>query len=451
MSAGSIKTKRLRQPENIERGAAAREAVLFILPSILVTASTIMLFTFLTGFTPEQHNRFVVTIFLAIIPSLLGAAGFQVLVYRAIDENRAAPARAAARAIFAGLIFAVIFSAVVAGLVLAFIGPLGLTMTDFSYFAVLLVLFSMVWIIMAAFWAARQFYYPVVLFGIGYLLILALTYGFHRLDTAYTIAGYTLGVLLLFLMSAVAALKALGRARREEAAPRVSLASLAGRSTPLIIFSILYLLAIFLDKIIVWVYQGAQGGTGLLIPGPYTTGAFLGLVPTFSVAATFYFGRAAGKLVEKRYEGTLAEIRQRARAYLKIYRHSLWGVVALWAGLFALVNGLVYIFLPDPEVLRVAVTVGIGSLFLVLILHNSQFLVTFGKGGLSALAMSIVIAGELASIPFVHLDFWYAAAGFLAGTMLGFILSEIYTWTISGEFEFQIYRYATRFAGFKWE
>jgi hypothetical protein len=452
MSAESVKTHRLQQPENIERVAAVREAVLFLLPSLIITASTILLFGFLTGFTMEQQNRFVVVIFLAIIPSLLGIAGFQVLVYRIIEENAAARGNAPGLVLFFGLGFAILFSVVVAGLILAFHGSLGLTLADFFYFAALLLMFSMTWAIMAVFWATRQFYYPAFVFGAGYLLVLAITYGFHRIGPEYTIAGYTLGIFLVLAMMAAASLKAFGRFWPDkEALSTLSLPSVACRNYSLIVFSWMYVLALFLDKIIVWVYQGIQSGTGLFVPGPYTAGAFLGLVPLFSLAASLYFGRTTREVVEKRYEGTLADIRNRAGEYLKMYRQTLGFVLALWAILFLLVVGPVYFWLPDPAVLRTTITIGVGSLFLVLILHNSQFLVTFGKVRITALAVAIVVVGELASIPFVPLNEWFAAAGFAAGALLGFVLSETYTWMISWNFEFHVYRYAARCAGLNWD
>ena len=211
------------------------------------------------------------------------------------------------------------------------------------------------------------------------------------------------------------------------------------------------MLAIFLDKIIVWLYRGSQEGTALFIPGTYTIGSFLGLIPILSVVAAIYFGRATSHLVEKRYDGTLAEIKGRAARYLKMYRTNLGYTLLIWAALFIVVIQLVYFLSPDILIFRTAFTVGMASLFLVLILYNSQFLVTFGEGRVSAFAMSTVVVGELASIFFVHIDVWFAAVGFLAGAILGFILSEIYTLKLSGEFEFHIYRYATRFAKLGWQ
>ena len=452
MSAGSIKTHQLQQPDTVKRGTAVREAALFILPAIIITVISILVFSLLTGFTPEQHNRFVVIIFLAIIPSLLGTAGFQVIIYRIIEEKHEAQDKAVDRALFIGIIFGLSFSAAVSGLTLPFIGLLGLTLTDFSYFVVLLMLFTMIWIFMAVFWATRQFYYPVVLIGFGFSSILAITYGFHRIDPVYTIYGYTLGVILLFIMIAVALLKAFGRIRVDKSSlPTTSLPSLVTHNISLIFFSILYLLATFLDKIIVWVYQGTQSGSGLLIPGPYTIGAFLGLIPLFSVVATLYFGQVSRQIVEKRYEGTLTEIKKRAAKYLKMYRHTLGYMVAIWAVLFILTTGVVYFLLWDPLVFRTTITIAVGSLFLLLILHNSQLLVTFGEGRISAFAASFIIASELASILFIHIDVWFAAAGFLTGAILGFLLSEVYTLILSSDFEFKIYHYAARSAGVRWE
>lgn len=447
----SIKTRRIKQPI-IEHGPAVKEALQFTLPSVIMTVSSILVFGLLDGFTPEQTNHFLVILFLAMIPSLLGTSAFQIVIYRIIDENRQTWPRAARRSLLMGFAFSLLFSAALSAVGYIFRQFLGLSLADFLYFAVLLLLSSMVWTMMAAFWAARRVFYPVVVFTTGYLSVLAITYGAHSLDAGYTITGYTLGMALLLVIMLGAAIKAFGKDQAE--------GTLQGRLSPiywiahnisLVAFSTLYLLVIFLDKIIVWVYQGIVADTGLLITGAYTIGGFLGLIPLFSVVATLYFGAATRHIVEKRYEGSLSEIKERSALYLRMYWRSLYWVLAVWAALFLLVAVTVYFLLPDALIFRTTVTVSVGSLFLVLILHNSQFLTTFGRGRISAISMLIVVLFELATIPLVSLDVWYAAAGFLAGTVIGYLISQGYTWYLSKDFEFHIYRYAARFAGLAWK
>jgi hypothetical protein len=453
MSGSGIDISIEKSTHDIERSDALKQAVLFILPSMVITASSLVLFTLLTDFTLQAQNRFAVIILLSVIISLIGTAGLQVFVYRTFERNKKAPAGAGIRSIFIVALYSIVSSVLMSAVIYFFLrSALALSTVDFIYFSILLVLYSMTWAITATFWASGQYYYPAVTFTAAYLIILAVTFGFHRIGPELTITGYTIGVLLMFIMVAAAAIAAFGKARPDDvlqSSPH--LLTTIGQNIYAVLFYIFYSLAIFLDKIIVWVYQGITAGTGPVVVGPYTIGSFLGLIPLFSVAALIYFARMTGSLNENRYEGTFANIRRQNGIYLRIYAQSTGIILAVWAVLFILVIGLIDYLIPDILVLQVAAAVSVGSLFLVLVLHNSLVLVNFGRGFISLISILILIMAEVASIFFISLEVWYAAAGFLTGSFIGFLISQLAVFWLSRNFEFYTYNYLTRFAGLAWK
>ncbi len=231
------------------------------------------------------------------------------------------------------------------------------------------------------------------------------------------------------------------------AKPGTPLLLLVKRNSYFILFQVFYVVAIFLDKVIVWTYQGMIDGGGLIVTGMYTTGAFLGLIPIFSTAATAYFNRRAVNVLQDRYEGTLRDIKRRNAAYIRLYGESTGLVIVLWASLFIILIGFIYTYFGTTLVFNTAATIGAGSLFLVLILHNANVLAAFGKERISTISMLLIGVGEIIAAFFVPLNVWYAAAGFFCGACVGFLISQINVFYLFGNLEYTMYCYVTRSAG----
>ncbi len=422
------------------------QALLFIAPSIVVTVISILMFTQLTGFTVRQTNDFSIAIMAAIVFSLAGTAWMQVIIYRIMDDREHFKESPALRGIKAGILYSVLYSAAMSALVsLYLVFGLQFSVLYCAYFALILVMYSITWVVTAAFWAAGEYRQPAAIFTLSYIALFILTYIAHKLNPEYTIAGYTIGVTVLFLVSCIAASRSF---RYPLAVPGLrqdipAVRRLASKNGAAIAFSTLYVVALFLDKIIVWVSQGIATGEGLLVTGPYTAGAFLGLIPMFAVAAVAYFTSRSRHLVEERYLGTLKEIEARARQYKRLYWSSLGTMVGIAIGLFILTAAAAYFLIGDAQVMRILVTTGLGGIFFLGIMHNSAVLPLFGRSSVSAVAVLAVCLGELAAVPFVAGDVWSAALGFTAGSFVGCLISCISINRLFADFEYNIFRYVS--------
>jgi len=207
-----------------------------------------------------------------------------------------------------------------------------------------------------------------------------------------------------------------------------------------ILFQTFFIVAVLLDKIIVWVSEGARTGSGLQILGPYTTGAFLGLVPTLGIAALAQFTEKVKPSSKEMYTGTLADIRRRIAEYKTLYRKGLVTMLALGTALLVLVAVFATFYSHDMKVLMIVLTIGVGALFFEMILYNSFVLPIFGKSHVSAISVSIVCLCEILAAPFVSNDLWYASLGFLVGSFLGFIISYERTTRLLSDFEYNAFR-----------
>src|SRR4030042_4184549 len=207
-----------------------------------------------------------------------------------------------------------------------------------------------------------------------------------------------------------------------------------------ILFQTLFIVAVLLDKIIVWISEGARTGSGLQILGPYTTGAFLGLVPTLGIGALAQFTEKVKPSSREMYIGTLADIRRRIAEYKALYRKGLVTMLALGAVLLVLVAVFATFYSHDTKVLMIVLTLGIGALFFEMILYNSFVLPIFGKRHVSAISVSIVCLCEILAAPFVSNDLWYASLGFLAGSFLGFMISHVWTTRLLADFDYTAFR-----------
>ena len=419
-------------------------AILFILPSIVITAVSIALFSQLTSFTQSQHNIFAITIIAAIILSLIGMAGMQVLIYRIVESRDDYADGAAVRSIRIGMVFSFFVSVIIATMAYPyFIYILLFSITDFLYFCGLLFLFSSTWVIVSVFWASEKYGASAVIFTLSYLIIFVLTYSAYQVNSEYAISGYIVGTAVLFLTFILTSIVIF---RRPESPRKLSkdlskLSKIISQNSAAIMFSIFYVLAIFLDKIIVWVYQGITTGQGLLVTGPYTAGSFLGLIPMFSIAVIAYFTGRTKSLVDDRYNGTYSEIHQKIDKYKYIYQTTFKAMWFIAFGISAIVVSLSYFLINDFQILRILLTVSLGSVFFVVIIFNSVVLVIFGKSRISTFAVIAVILFELAAIPFVSADVWYCSLGFLVGSFIGFLISFIFTIRLFSNYEYNMFSY----------
>ncbi|MDP2730721.1 MAG: exopolysaccharide Pel transporter PelG [Dehalococcoidales bacterium] len=426
------------------RYPAVSRAILFIIPSIVITVISIILFSQLTGLSEAQMNVFSITIISAIVLSLIGMAGMQVLIYRIIDDRDFFKDGATTRATAIGFVGSLLFSLIIsASLYPFFSGVLGFSLTEYVIFSTLLLMYSAIWVFASAFWASEEYTYPAIIFSISYLAILGFTLFAYNTDHIYTILGYSLGTAILFILLLLvsAILFPKPETNHKFTGDFSKVFSLASHSGDVIFFSIFYVIAIFLDKIIVWVYQGLASGQGLLVTGTYGVGSFLGLIPMFSIAIMVYFTNRTKPLNDERYDGTFSEIQKRVLDYKSVYWSSIGTMLVVALALFALIASLSFYYFSDEAIMRVLVTVSIGSIFFSVIVFNSAVLPIFGKTSISTLAVFFVIIFEILTIPFVAYDVWYASLGFLLGSFIGFLISMISTMRLFYHFEHNMFRY----------
>ncbi|MFH1639257.1 MAG: exopolysaccharide Pel transporter PelG [Chloroflexota bacterium] len=444
MSAPSIDLKEILDMSPETEKIAVTQGLLFITPSLVITVISYILFFLLRDMGTEQLNTISVTITSAIILSLVGTAGMQILVYRIIDEGKYAhDMTATARSVRMGVISAVLFSAGASALLYSYFqNALHFPVFYFAHFSALLTLYSLTWIIIIPFWAAGAYRYPALIFTFSYLVVLSLSYGLYQMNPDYVITGYTIGTSVLLLLSLLAARGSPG-GRQKIPGLRGDLKILPGlifRNLSPVIYNVCYVLAIFLDKIIVWVTQGRASGKGLLLTGPYTTGAFLGLIPMFSVMAIVFFTSKVRLLTDDMYLSRLTDIQKRTRRYKYLYDSSLRSMLLIWAVLFTLITCFSLDYIRDPEVVKVAITVAAGSLFFLIIAYDAVVLPFFGRIRISMISMLLVCIFQASAVFFVGLDVWYAAAGFLAGSFAGFLVSHFATRRLLSVFEYNLFR-----------
>lgn len=426
---------------------AIGRAILFIVPSIIVTAISVILFSFLTGLGDRQMNVFSITILSAVVLSLIGMAGMQVLIYRIIEDREYFKDGATVRATKVGIVYSLFFSLVVSAILYPiFRGVLGFSLTEYLFFTWLLLMYSAIWVHVSAFWASEDYLFPAIVFSVSYVVILGSTLIAYSMAHAYAIWGYSIGTSVLFILLA---LDAMVHFKKPEINHKFTgdlskVFGLATHSGDAILFSIFYVIAVFLDKIIVWVHQGLTSGQGLLVTGTYSAGSFLGLIPMFSIAIMAYFVKRTKSLVDERYNGTFPEIQKGVVHYKAIYWSSIQGMLVVALVLFGLITSLSWLFFSDGEILKVLVTMSVGSIFFSLIVFNSAVLPIFGKAHISTLAVLVVIIFEVLTAPFVGLDVWYASLGFLVGSFIGFLISITSALSLFYHFEHNMFRHLLR-------
>jgi len=419
-----------------------RQAVLFIVPSLITTSISMLLFSLLTDFNAAQLNRISITIFTAIIISLVGAAGMQLLIYRIVEDHEYFTENAAMRGIKTGILCSVIISMIMVAIGTPyFLNVLNFSGVNLLIVIILTLMYSVIWVITSAFWAAEKNLYPAALFAIGYIGIFACTYGAYKINASYTLAGFTSGSAFLLILCWAGAKKAF---RKQTGVQNVRadlgrIRHMASQNAGAILFNIIYVLAVFLDKILVWIVQGRAAGSGLSIIGPYTEGAFLGLIPMLSIGVVAYFSSKTKVLVENRFKGTLIEIQKRIGEYKSAYQRGFISMLLAAYILGIIVALLGYRFIGNTSVIPVLVTVICGSIMFSGIIFNSMVLPVFGKSSVSVAAVLAVIIGEIVSYPFIATNVWYAALGFFIGSLIGFSISTFYTLYLFSRFEFNMF------------
>lgn len=470
MSSAGYNITKLSRP--VARRSGVRQAALFIVPSLVITGISIVLFSLLTNFTQPQLNHLSISIFAAIIVSLLAAAGIQLLVYRIVEDHEYFSDGPAKRGIKAGILAASVISLIlVAALLPYFILVLNFTYTEFLIVVILTLLYTATWVITSAFWASEKYLYPAIIFTLGYLGIFAFTYGAYRLNPEYTTVGYALGTGFLFLVAIIGAIQAFPKPLVSQKLRRdfTRIRHLWSQNLAAFSLGIFFVLALFADKIIVWVAQGRASGQGLTIPGYYTAGAFLGLIPTLSIGVIAYFSAKTKRLVDERYQGTYKEIQQRIRVYKSEYVKNFTLTLCVAFVLAAAVSLVGYYYISDTNVFPILVTIAAGSIFFSGIIFNSMVLPLFGKYNVTLAAVLVIIFaviityplleakvwftilefiiarfkyfGVNLSFPFIQVNMWYSSLGFLIGSFIGFLISSSNTLHLFSKFEFNMFRF----------
>ncbi len=443
MSAPLI-TNSLPAPRPQRALSPAARAIVATAPAILTFAITVLLFITLTRFDSQALNLFTITVMAAVILSLLGTAGISPVTLGIIGDGSSG--RDALDRVFrVGAAYSAGYAiAVSAALYHFLVGMVGLSAIDFGFFAALLFILSLVWVVAGAYAATRQHVSFAVVFVSGYSVQFLLTYALHRLDPSLTLLGYTAGALTL-LASAVFTLREAFDRTEPAAGLQSSIISLLRRNPWASVFPILYAIAVFADKLIVWLWMGSRSGGGLVISSPYTFGAFLGLVPLFSLGTTIHFEARAAPLVKAMYQGRFSDIRRTANEYKKLYWRDLAMTLLFGLAFLAGAVGLARLLFPGDTgtVMKVLLTVGAGSIIFSTIIFNYMVLSLFGNMRIPTLSVLMVCVAEVGAIPLLRFSTWFAALGFLAGSLAAGLLSLLVTLRTLHSFEYHIFHYAT--------
>ncbi len=424
------------------------DSALFIVPSLATTLASGLLFWLLRDYGADELNAMVVVIMSAVVLSMICTAVFQFLIYKKVGEsNLEKESRAKEESIGTllslGLVASVVLSMLMSGVAYPYFKyVLEYSTLQFVFFVILLILYSVTWVLTAAFWASGRYKYPAFLFALSYLEVFALSFSVYHINSTYTVLGYITGMAILVTLLTLASRRVFGFTlehnkvlRLAQRMPKLISAEYWG-----ILFQTFFILAVLLDKIIVWVSEGARTGSGLQILGPYTTGAFLGLVPTLGIAALAQFTEKVKPSSKEMYTGTLSDIRRRIEQYKTLYRKGFVTMFALWAALLVLVAVFAVFYSDDTKVLMIVLTIGVGTLFFDMILYNSFVLPVFGKSHVSAISVLLVCLCEILTVPFVSNDLWYASLGFLVGSFLGFMISHKQATSLLSDFEYNAFR-----------
>lgn len=438
----------LRIPPPVSRTAFKFQSLLFILPMFITTGISILIFSMATGLSAGEQNTYSLIILSAVVLSLLGISPVQMVMYRLTDQPEFSDG-GLIRGLRISILYGLIYSLFMSAMALTIFFLMGnFLLSDILLFTSLILVYSLTWIITAAFFATEQYFYPALIFVLAYLFIYILSFISFQFSPRLFWIAFVTGSSLLPILSGVFAFLVFSKPKDKHPFFKDArdILKLVGDNLMAVVFNLLYVVVIFLDKLIVWAIKGSNIGIDSVIRIPYTPGSFLGMIPMFSICGVAYFTARTRDLVKVRYVGTLAEIRERAREYREVYIKSLL-FSTISAIMLMLGAGLAGYILLTREVFGIIITIAAGCVFLVAILLNASVLPLFGKTRISVLAVASVMVFEIASIPFVDNGNWYAAAGFLTGNAVGFGISLCYTAKLLRDFEFNLFRFLITQAG----
>ncbi len=414
------------RPQETDK-ATILNGLLLIWPAIVTIVASYILLMLVDNLNNQQLEAFSITILSAIVFSLVGTAGMTIISYKIIRENTTSVVEGIGRSIRIGVLYSMLMCLTLSGLSYWYFRDiLDLSIGYYLHFILLLAHFSITWVVTSAFWAAGQYRYPAVIFTTSYFVLVVLIYGFYLIDHVYAITGYTIGIAGLCWLSLLGVWIVFGMSHITQSLldDVFNIVEIASHSILWILFHTLYILAIFLDKIIIWVSEGHDSGHAIVITGPYTIGAFLGLIPIFCIVAIPYFSNRAKPLIDDMFTGTLSDIHARFNNYKQLYYRGFEALVAVHLVLFVLVFAVSIQFTSDILILGVMATTGLGTLFFALVIYDSVVLPSAGNMHIPVISMLIICTGEFLSIPFVGDNVWYASMAFTLSSFLGFVISD---------------------------
>jgi uncharacterized membrane protein len=427
---------------------ALRDSTLFYLPSLATTLVSFILFATIKGIEPGKLNTIQVTIMASVILSLMLVAGIQFLTNTVIGQINTSEDKTKQQALSSGftrlaILLSFIFSIIVSAIVYPYFSSvLHFSTLDFSFFVILLVCYAFIWVITGAFWALGQHKYPAIIFVFSYIVIFTFGYIGYHLGSVEFMVGYTVGVVLLLALLSLFLLSVF----RGQPKPKGlwesarTLPELTSKNYWGMLFQTFLILAIFLDKIIVWASEGIKAGNGLQIMSNYTTGSFLGLIPSFSLVALAYFSEKVKRLSRNMWTGSLNDVRMRIQEYKRLYNMGLLTMLSSGSVLLALVVGFSQIISGDNMITLIALTIGLGVLFFEVILFNAFVLPVFRQSRISTVSVIIMCLTETVIALLVPKNIWFASVGFLTGSFMGFLLSHFTTKKLLSEFDYNAFR-----------
>jgi uncharacterized membrane protein len=427
---------------------ALRDSTLFYLPSLATTLVSFILFATIKGIEPGKLNTIQVTIMASVILSLMLVAGIQFLTNTVIGQINTSEDKTKQRSLSSGftrlaILLSFIFSIIVSAIVYPYFSSvLHFSTLDFSFFVILLVCYAFIWVITGAFWALGQHKYPAIIFVFSYIVIFTFGYIGYHLGSVEFMVGYTVGVVLLLALLSLFLLSVF-RGQPKPKGLRESarmLPELISKNYWGMLFQTFLILAIFLDKIIVWISEGIKAGNGLQIMSNYTTGSFLGLIPSFSLVALAYFSEKVKRLSKNMWTGSLNDVRMRIQEYKRLYNMGLLTMLSSGSVLLALVVGFSQIISGDNMITLIALTIGLGVLFFEVILFNAFVLPVFRQSRISTVSVIFMCLTETVIALLVPKNIWFASVGFLTGSFMGFLLSHFTTKKLLSEFDYNAFR-----------
>jgi hypothetical protein len=448
MGAPTVSLKLLVEKvrQNIDRSALTH-SLAFYVPTLSTSLASFGLFGLLAKLGSHDLNASVAPLMLAVIVGLVTSAWLQFVVYKLVDSDsfHVSPSNVdvAGKALTISTFCAIVFSGMVAvGTAMLLRKSMQVFDSAFFSFAILAILYSVIWVELAAIWATGHHSRPAIIFVLSYGTVFLLTFSLASTDSEYIVWGYVAGIAVLAISLSLVSYRIFHRAKNPSSWRDgfSAIWRIVSTNSWGMIFQTLFALSLFLDKIVVWAVQGGRTGAGLQIVGPYTTGSFLGFVPTLSLVASVYYAERLKGVSKGMYRGTLADIRRKTREYRSLYRSGISSMMAIGVvALFCVVAWAAF-SLKDPQVATIAATVGAGVLTLQAIIANSAVLSVFNKNYVSALAMLAVCSGELLAAFLVPYDVWYAAVGFFVGSLLGLLISHVSTLRLISNFEYNAFR-----------